>query len=362
MLRVIGHLDLDYFFAQIEEVENPSLKSLPTVVCVYSGRTEDSGVVSTANYKAREFGVRSGIPISLAKRRLKGTEAVYVPVDQPKYAAYSDRIMGLMRREFDEVEQSGIDEAFFNLTSRTQGDYAKAAALTSQIKGQILKVEGLTCSIGVGPNKVVSKIASDSKKPDGLTVVEPTRARSFLFPLPVDKIPGVGPKTSKILRENGIQSIQSLAVFPSQKLEDIIGKKLAVYLHKAANGQDDEPLAIETETSQLSRIITLKADSGNPTEILSQLAPSLKDLHERLTSQNLFFRTVAILGIRPDLSIHTRSRTLEVPTNDYLVLWRSTKDLLTTLVADLGELRRAGIRVSDMMDALKQQSLSEFLG
>jgi DNA polymerase IV (archaeal DinB-like DNA polymerase) len=362
LFRVIGHLDLDYFFAQIEEVENPSLKSLPLVVCVYSGRTDDSGVVSTANYKAREFGVKSGIPISLAKSRLKDTEAVYVPVDQQRYTAYSERIMGFMRGEFGEIEQSGIDEAFFDMTRRTQWNYAKAAELASQIKGQILKDEGLTCSIGIGPDKVVAKIASDSKKPDGLTIVEPGQVQSFLFPLSVEKMPGVGPKTSKILRENGIQSIEDLASFPSQQLEDIMGKKLAVYLHKAANGQDDEPLAKEAETTQLSRMITLKVDTNDAVEILAQLAPSVKDLHKRLTSQDLFFRTVAILGIRPDLSAHTRSRTLEVPTNDYLVLWRSTKDLLAALVTELGELRRAGVRVSDLVDALNQQSLSEFMG
>ena len=360
MPRAIGHLDLDYFFAQVEEVENPALKNSPTVVCVYSGRTEESGVVSTANYRAREFGVKSGIPISLAKRRLKDAEAVFVPINQPKYQIYSERIMDSLRNEF-EVEQTGIDEAFFDLTRKTGGDYAKAQELASELKRRILLEEGLTCSIGIGPNKVVAKMASDFKKPDGLTVVWPDQTLSFLFPLSVDKVPGVGPKTSKILKENGIESIRGLAGYPAENLERILGRKLAIYLHKAANGQDDEPLATETGVSQLSRIITLKTDTADSTEIFTQLSPSIKDLHERLTAKGLFFRTVAVIGIRPNLSIHSRSRSLETPTNDYQVLSRSARDLLATLVSDLGGLRRAGVRVSDLVGVANQQSLGEFM-
>ena len=360
MLRAIGHLDLDYFFAQVEEVENPALKKSPVVVCVYSGRTEDSGVVSTANYRAREFGVKSGIPISLAKRRLKDTDAIFLPMNQSKYQAYSERIMDFLRSEF-EVEQTGIDEAFFDLTGKAEGDYGKAKELTSRVKAHILSEERLTCSIGIGPNKVVAKMASDFEKPDGLTVVRPDEVLSFLFPLSVDKVPGVGPKTSKILEENGIESIGGLAGYPIENLERLLGRKLAIYLHKAANGQDDEPLATETGVSQLSRIITLRADTDDPAEIFTQLSPSLKDLHERLIAKNLFFRTVAVIGIRPDLSIHSRSRSLETPTNDYQVLSRSTRDLLTILASDLGRLRRAGVRLGDLVDVVNQQSLGEFM-
>lgn len=360
LLRAIGHLDLDYFFAQVEEVENPALKHLPVVVCVYSGRTDESGVVSTANYRAREFGVRSGIPIYLAKLRLKGTEAVFVPMNQAKYQAYSERIMDSLRSQF-EVEQTGIDEAFFDLTRKSGGDYSKAEELASQVKTGILKEEGLTCSIGIAPNKVVAKIASDFKKPDGLTIVRPGDVLSFLFPLSVDKVPGVGPKTSKVLRENGVESIQGLAGYPIESLEGLLGRKLAIYLHNAANGQDDEPLATETSVSQLSRIITLKADTSNPMEILTQLSPSIQDLHEKLVAKDLFFRTVAVIGIRPDLSIHSRSRTLETATNDYNILSRSAKDLLSILTSELGGLRRAGVRVSDLVDIVDQQSLGEFM-
>ncbi len=147
--RIVGHLDLDYFFAQVEEVENPSLKARPVLVCVFSGRTEESGVISTANYRAREHGVKSGMPIALAKRRLQGVEATFIRMDHAKYEAYSARVMEILRSEVDKLEQTGIDEAFFDITKRTGGDYTAASSLAKEIKARILSEEKLTCSIGI---------------------------------------------------------------------------------------------------------------------------------------------------------------------------------------------------------------------
>jgi DNA polymerase IV (archaeal DinB-like DNA polymerase) len=361
--RVICHLDLDYFYAQIEEVENPSLKLLPVLVCVYSGRTAESGVVSTANYKAREHGIKSGMPIVLAKRRLAQTEAVFIPMKHEKYEAYSERIMSSLRGEVDVLEQAGIDEAFFDITKRTGGDYGLAAASALEIKAKIFNEEKLTCSVGVGPNKVVAKIASDFKKPDGLTIVKPDEALSFLSPLPVEKIYGVGPKTARLLEEEQIKTIGGLAGAPIEKLEDLLGKKLAVYLYKAANGSEDESVVDERAGStQLSRMITLKSDTRDLDQILAQLTPAIKDLDDRLISRNVFFRTISVMGILHDLSIRTKSRTIETPTNDYSVLEREAKDLLRLLLAEVGGgLRRAGVRASDLENMVDQSSLNEFL-
>src|SRR5882672_7936397 len=153
---MIGHLDLDYFYAQVEEVEAPSLKDTPIVVCVFAGRTEESGVVSTSNYKAREYGIRSGMPIALAKRRLTGVEAAFIPMDRGKYEAYSERVMEILRSQVDVLEQAGIDEAFFDITKRTGGDYEAATTLALELKARIFKEEKLSCSIGIGPNKVAA--------------------------------------------------------------------------------------------------------------------------------------------------------------------------------------------------------------
>ena len=360
--RIIGHLDLDYFYAQVEELEDPSLKGRPVLVCVYSGRTEESGVVSTANYKAREHGVRSGMPIALAKRRLEALDAAYIPMNHGKYEVYSDRVMETLRSEVDVVEQTGIDEAFFEATERANRDFQRASALAKEIKSRIFREERLTCSIGVGPNKVVAKIASDFKKPDGLTIVNPEETVRFLSPLPVSKIYGVGPKTAKILEEDGVKSIGELRSVPVERLSDILGTRLAAYLHGAADGTDDEPVADRAGAAQLSRIITLKQDTGEPDRVLSELLPALKDLHAKLESKNLFFRNVSAIGILRDLSIHSKSRTLDAPTNDYLFLEREVRQLFTALLLEAGELRRAGVRVSDLQSMVDQSSLTEFTG
>jgi DNA polymerase IV (archaeal DinB-like DNA polymerase) len=358
--RIVGHLDLDYFYAQVEEVENPSLKRRPVVVCVFSGRTEESGVVSTANYKAREHGVKSGIPITLAKRRLDGLEAAFIRMDHDKYETYSERVMEAVRNEVDVLEQTGIDEAFFDITKRTGGSYAAATSLALSIKDKVAREEGLTCSIGIGPNKVVAKIASDFQKPDGLTVVKDDEAAAFLSPLPIEKIYGVGPKTAKLLEDNGISTIPDLASAPAQRLEDVLGKKLAVYLRNASGGSDDEPVVDRGEATQLGRIVTLKHDTDDPKKVIEELLPALRDVHQKLVSKGLFFRNVSVIGILKDLSQHSKSKTLETPTSDYLVLEKEVRLLFAELLREVGELRRAGVRLSDLRNMVDQHSLTEF--
>ncbi len=360
MSRIVGHLDLDYFYAQVEEVEEPSLKDAPVLVCVFSGRTEESGVVSTSNYKAREYGIKSGMPITLAKRRLDGVEGTFIRMDRGKYEVYSDRVMDILRGQVDVLEQAGIDEAFFDVTKKTGGDYVAAAAFALDLKGKIFREERLTCSVGIGPNKVVAKIASDFQKPNGLTVVRSDEAPAFLSRLSIGKIYGVGPKTEKLLEENGITTIPNLARAPAEILEDLFGKKLAVYLHNASNGLDDEPVVGRGGTSQLSRMITLKHDTHDLDQVVAQLLPPLKDVHDKLVSKNLFFRNVSAIGIPNDLSLHTRSKTLETPTNDYSVLEGEVRALFALLLREVGDLRRAGVRLSEFQDMADQHALTEF--
>jgi DNA polymerase IV (archaeal DinB-like DNA polymerase) len=358
--RIVGHLDLDYFYAQVEEIEAPSLKDKPVLVCVFSGRTEKSGVVSTSNYKAREYGIKSGMPIALAKGRLNGVEAAFIRMDHGKYEMYSDRVMEILRGQVDVLEQAGVDEAFFDITKRTGGDYDVATALALELKSRILKEEKLSCSIGIGPNKVVAKIASDFKKPNGLTIVRDDEALAFLSSMSIDRIYGVGPKTAKLLEENGIKTIPDLASAPTERLEDLFSKKLAVYLHNASNGIDDEPVIDRGGISQLSRMITLKHDTHDLDQIVEELVPALKDINEKLISKNLFFKNVSAIGILKNLSLHTRSKTLETPTNDYSVLEREARELFAVLLREVGDLRRAGVRTSELQDMVNQQSLTEF--
>jgi len=362
LVRVVGHLDLDYFYAQVEEVENPQLKELPVVVCVYSGRTEDSGVVSTANYKARDFGVKSGMPIALAKKRLAGSNAKFVPMDHEKYEAYSEKVIEIVRKSVDVMEQTGIDEAFFDVTKKSGENYDIAVKIANEIKNDILEHERLTCSIGIAPNKVVAKLASDFKKPDGLTVVLPADLPHFMQHMPAEKLYGVGPKSANLLKEMGVVTIGDLAGNDTTSLERLFDHKFAIYLHNAANGIDEEPVVENGTAKQLSRIITLKRDSLNLDEIITVLSPAIEDVHRRVLEKELFFRSISIIGIHVDLSAKTRSKTLESPTNERLLLQRTASELLSSLLNEKRELRRVGIRVSDFSEAKTQSSLAEFLG
>jgi DNA polymerase IV (DinB-like DNA polymerase) len=359
---VIGHVDLDYFYAQVEEISNPALRGRPILVCVFSGRTEDSGVVATANYRARELGAKSGMPITLAKRRLQGKDPVLISMSRPKYEQVSKRVMELVKERVDVLEQTGIDEAFFDITRMSHGSFEEAEQIASEIKEAVLSAERLTCSVGVGQSKAVAKIASDFKKPDGLTVVRPESTASFLNPLPVTKLYGVGPKTAQLLEGLDIRTIGELSTALFQSLEGSFGRKLAQYLVAASKGQDEEPVSPSQERTQLSRIITLKQNTRDSDIAIAQLSEAFEDLGRRASSEGLSFRTITAIAILTDLSTKTRSKTLESPISDVATVRETTKSLLAELarVADK-EFRRVGVRLSDLSTMKDQTSLSQFV-
>src|SRR5919108_1468053 len=197
--RIIFHIDFDYFFAQCEEIRRPEIKDKPVVVCVYSGRTNESGVVSTCNYVARKYGVKSGIPIKMAKSKLADVSLpVFLALDMNYYSEKSDNTMTLIRdfvdnyslsgtrsvvherTKFVKFEYIGLDECFVEVTEKVESDFMKAKELATNLKKHIRKETGLTCSLGIAPNKLIAKIASDFQKPDGMTVVLPTEAKNFI--------------------------------------------------------------------------------------------------------------------------------------------------------------------------------------
>jgi DNA polymerase IV (archaeal DinB-like DNA polymerase) len=358
---VVGHLDLDYFYAQVEEVENPALRTIPVVVCVFSGRTENSGVVSTANYRARELGVKSGIPIVLAKKRLEDKEAKFIQIDREKYQMYSDQVMEIVKENVDVMEQTGIDEVFFDLTEKSKGDFEVATRLVAQVKHAIFESEKLTCSIGLAPNKIAAKLASDFRKPDGLTVVPPDSLLQFMNDLSVEKLYGVGPKSAKILRDMGVLTIGDLAQKDLGVLTQVLDQKFSIYLHNAANGINDEPVVSTGEAKQLSRIITLKRNTRDLEEVIEQLSPAIDDVHRRLLDKGLFYQSVSAIGVLTDLSIKTRTKKLDAPSKDLASLKRMTSELFSSLLNGTGPLRRAGVRVSGFSEAKSQSSLAEFL-
>ena len=361
--RIIGHIDLDYFYAQVEEVEDPALKERPVVVCVFSGRTEDSGVVSTANYRARAFGVQSGMPIAVAKKKLEGKNPAIIRMEHEKYEAVSARIMEKLGQLVDVLEPAGIDEAFFDVTASADGDYARGREIAESIKKSVLETERLTSSIGLGRSKVVAKLGSDLSKPDGLTVVMPEKTSDVLGPLPVGKLYGVGPKTSASLEGIGIRTVADLAGADPADLERRFGRKFGAYLLEAATGTDDSPVVAGLEPTQFSRIVTLKEDTRDPHEVVSQLASGIDHINGKLTASKMSFRTVSAIGILTDLSAKTRSKTLDTPVADPSILREEALKLFEELGGSVGrDFRRAGIRVSGLAHIEDQSSLSEFVG
>jgi DNA polymerase IV (archaeal DinB-like DNA polymerase) len=357
---VIGCLDLDYFYAQVEEVGDPSIKSRPVMVCVFSGRSAESGVVATSNYVARSLGVKSGAPIALAKKKLEGKDPVVIKMDYEKYQEVSTRVMDLVADRVDILERTGIDEAFFDLTLSSEGDFGRAEATARRIKDAIVSSERLTCSIGLGASKVVAKLASDISKPNGLKVVRDEETASFLQPLQVGMLYGVGPKTAGVLDGAGIKTVGELARADFGTLEGLFGRGLAHYLSVASTGRDSEPVRPRSDPKQFSRIVTLKRDTNDPEEIVAQLSSGLDSVYERLVSTNQRFKTISALGITTDLSIRTRSRTLRFPTSDKTMIVKEAGELFRELTAETDkQLRRAGVRISGLERTSSQSTLSD---
>lgn len=360
--RVIMHVDLDYFYAQCEEKNDPTLRGKPVVVCVYSGRTEESGVVSTANYLARKYGVKAGVPIVRAKKLLESTNAAFLPMNRPLYESVSDRIMNSLRTYGDSFEKGGIDEAYVDLSDKTGGNYTTAEEVAQEFKDALLAREEMTCSVGVAPNKLIAKIASDERKPNGLTVVKPEDIASFLAEMPASRIPGVGKKAEERLRVMHVETIAQLSALSPTVLMDAFGKSWGSYLYQAARGQDDDPVAEREQPTQFSRIATLKQN----TRELSEMLPTLTDLSSSVASKmrekSMTCKSVAIIAILTDLSIHSKSRTLDQPTSDAKIIENSVQGLMKEFLESMPAaiLRRTGVRVSELSSAVGQTDISRF--
>jgi len=361
--RIVMLVDLDYFFAQVEELRNPTLKGKPVVVGMYSGRTEISGAVSTSNYLAREYGVKSGLPLFIAKKRLEGRDAVFLPVDYDYYQHISDKIMATLRRYSDTFEQVGIDEAYLDVTRKANQSYEEAQELVSEIKAAVKREVGVTFSVGIGPNKLIAKIASDMHKPDGVTIVKPGEVEVFLSTLSVDALLGVGKKTVAKMAELGIKTVGELAGFDVQRLVEIFGKTLGVYFHNAASGVDNEPVQEAGEAESIGRMGTLKENTRDVAFIMQKVDQQIDEIYTELTQKRLSYRLVGIAAVMRDLSAKSRSRTLEKPAKDKETIHKAAKELLEKYLGETGlEIRRIGVHVSRFgREERQQKQITSFL-
>jgi DNA polymerase IV (DinB-like DNA polymerase) len=362
--RIILHVDFDYFFAQCEELRRPELQSKPLVVCVFSGRTEDSGVVSTANYVARKYGVKSGIPIRTAKSKLADVpDAVFMPLDAAYYSQVSESAMAVISAYADRFERVGIDECYLDVSGRV-GSFKAASDLAREIKNDVKTQVQLNCSIGVASNKMLAKMASDMQKPDGLTVIEPAGADESIAGMDAAKIPGIGPKTSERLQELGVKTIGDLARFDLFRLIEEFGKKTATHMYNAARGIDEEPVVESGERQQIMRITTLKNDATSGTEMQDDLNELCQSVFQAAASKKLSFKTVGILLILDNLDNITRSKSLKVPSSSFEPLHDAARSLLDEAMKEGGpiKVRRLGVRVSDLQSSEGQNTMLDFMG
>ena len=362
MPRVVFHIDFDYFYAQCEELRNPELKTKPVSVCVFSDRGGDSGAIATANYLARNYGIKSGMPIKFAKKKVENLpEAVFLPTDFEYYSEISEKVMNIIREHADIFEYVGRDEAYLDVTKRTEGNFTNAAHLAQQLKNTIRSSSKLSSTIGVSSNKLVSKIASGFKKPDGLTVIEPEKIESFLNPLPINVIPGIGKKTEEKFSEMGLSTIAQLKSLDVFSLNGMFGRKIGTYIYNAARGIDEEPVSPRHDPIQYSRIVTLKQDSKDFDYLSQDLEKLCIDVHDSIIKDNLLFKSVGIQFVQTDLSNKTKSRTLKNPTSSLDEHKKTTLQLLKESLDDQKLLiRRLGVKVSELSQVAGQADLTHY--
>ncbi|MGB9676796.1 MAG: DNA polymerase IV [Candidatus Bathyarchaeales archaeon] len=352
--RIILHIDMDHFFTAIEEREHPEFRGKPVIVGADPKEGKGRGVVSTCNYEARKFGVRSGMPISRAWKLCPN--AVYLPVNYELYTKVSNQIMNILRGYADKFEQWGIDEAFLDVTSRVK-DFSEAEALARQIKREIYEKERLTCSIGIGPNKLVAKIASDFQKPDGLTIVMEDEAEKFLAPLPVRKLLWVGRKTEQKLKAMGIETIGDLAKSDPNVLAETFGS-VGTQLYLMAHGIDKSEVEEAGRIKSISRHTTFEEDTSDFDFVLGTLDKLSEEVYSDVLKQQVYFKTVTVMVRYENFETHTHSKTMPFITNRLQDLKKTAKELIQAYLKPKRKIRLVGVRVSNLISAEKQKTLT----
>jgi DNA polymerase IV len=338
--RWIAHVDMDAFFVGVELLRRPELHGKPVVVATGTDPTA-RGVVMAASYEAREFGVHSALPLSVAHRRCP--QAILVPRDMGHYREMSGRVMSIIRRHSELVEVAGLDEAYLDLS----GDLLPKTTCR-RLKHEIRSETGLACSIGLAPNKLLAKIASDLDKPDGFRVLRREEMLGAVGARPAGLIPGVGPKTVERLAALGIKTIADLAGAPPTALERALGSRLGRGLRARANGIDDRPIETERERKSESRETTFLEDVDDPIVLRETLEGLVADVCGHLETGGYRGRTVTLkIRLRP-FRTYTRSRTLDAPTCEAAVVGPIARSLLERVDLD-APVRLLGIGLSSLV-------------
>jgi len=347
---------MDAFYASAERRQNPALAGLPIIVGADPKKGKGRGVVAGCSYEARKFGVHSAQPISRAYRLCP--QATYLRPNFALYEEISARIMDILRSYSEKLEPMSLDEAFLDLSDKaTDFDFDEATQIAKKIKEDVKAREGLTCSIGVAPNKAIAKIASDYQKPDGLTTVTPNQAQAFLRPLPVSRISGVGKKTTEILEKVGIKTIGDLASYPAGRIVELFGK-WGIALWQIANGIDEAPVVTSYDIKSISTEFTFEQDIEDRKIVIETLDRQAKEVHARATQDGFLWRTIGLKLRFEDFTTFTRAKSRSDYTNRLDVVQSSVRSLFNEFEKDPRKIRLVGVRLSNLRRTdLSQETL-----
>jgi DNA polymerase-4 len=340
---ILAHLDLDAFYAAVEELENPTLKSQPLIV---GGDPQGRGVVATANYVAREFGIHSAMSAAEALRRCP--HAVFVRPRHTLYREYSQHVWSTVRGIVPTVEQTGLDEGYLDL-GEVAGDFLAARKVAEAVQVAVRAGTSLTCSLGVAPCKVICKVASDYRKPGGLTVVVPGQEASFLAPFDVRKLPGVGPKAEARLRPAGIETVGALAALTDEQLRTLLPGSVGVALRERAQGIDPRGLEFDVQRVSISSENTFERDIVDREWLHGELRRQAQEVAGALQRRGEVARTVTTKLRYADFSIRSRSSSLDHGIDDADEIGDLACRLLDRGLRDRpGALRLVGVGVSGL--------------
>lgn len=354
--RIVFHVDMDQFFVACEIRERPELKGKPIVVGADPKAGKGRGVVSTSSYEARKLGIRSGMPISQAYKLCPN--CVFLPVNFDLYLKRSAEIMEILRKFAVKFECWGIDEAFLEVTGKV-ANFEEAERLAKEVKAAVKSGTGLTCSVGVGPNKLVAKVGSDFQKPDGLTVVKPEEARKFFAPLPVRKLLWIGPKTEAALKTIGIETVGELAEADPTVLFENFGR-MGPQMRLMAQGIDESPLVETWEAKSIGAQRTFESDTSDANEVFAKLDELSDEVFARAQESGASFSNIGIVIRFKGFETHTKAKELKKPCKDLAELKRTVRELAVPFLETGRHIRLVGVRLSSLKREKGQKKLGEF--
>ena len=348
---MIIHIDMDAFYASVEELDNPEIKSKAVIV---GGPSKQRGVVSAANYNARKYGVHSAMPMITASRLCPN--AIIIRPRHQRYSEVSKQIRAIFFRYTPLVQPLSLDEAFLDVNQSVKL-FGSPIEIASRIKSEIQNELNLTASVGIAPNKFLAKLASDADKPDGFVIVRESEIQSFLDPMPVKRLWGVGKSSARRLEEKAIYSVYDLRQKNLDQLEKIFGTQTARHLYNLCRGIDNRKVTTDSEVKSISRETTFSDDVSDITEILRVFVKLTENVCERMRASQLFAKTIQIKYRRADFKTFTRSDSLVYPTHQTDIIWKTVSSLVSKHIdKKVMPLRLIGVGLSNFSTDGEHQS------